>query len=330
MPANLTPQYIEAEEKYKKAQTPEEKLVALQEMLRHLPKHKGTEKIQAELKRKIGEQKKLDSSAKKNKKKGVSYHVDNNGNPQVVLVGPPNSGKSKLICTLTGADLKVADYPYTTILPQPAMMQYENIQIQLVDTPPVSNIRMDPWLPGIVRCGDAVLFVVDLTSNDILEEMPAVLEGLASQRVYLYEDDAREYQAGDTIQKTLLVTNKIDIPGSLDVLELLQDEYKTRFPFFPVSALTGEGLEALRLKIFEMLEIIRVYPKPPGLKKPNMDAPIILPKGSTVWDLADSIHHEISEKLKSARIWNSKEYASGQRVPRDYEIHDGEIIELET
>ncbi|NUM36639.1 MAG: 50S ribosome-binding GTPase [Candidatus Brocadiae bacterium] len=332
MPANLTPQYLEAEQRYRSAKTPQEKLEALELMLREIPKHKGTDKLQAELKRKISDQRK--SSSEKSSKKTVSYSVDSHGNQQVVVIGPPNSGKSKLVSQLTGTEMKVADYPFTTRMPQPAMMKYEDIVIQIVDTPAISEEHCDPWMGSIVRSANAILLVADLTDDSIVKNLGFIFEFLEKQKIYLIEvnqeinlaEDKRTDM--DTFQNTLLVGNKKDVDVSEIVLELLQDEYKTAWHTFPVSSSTGENLEALKHKIFETLDIIRIIPKPPG-KKPDFSSPIILRKGSSVWDLADSIHHDLAQNLKSAKIWNCKDYLDGQRIPIDYILSDRHIVELE-
>lgn len=323
MPANLTPQYMEAEEKYKKARDPEEKLLALQEMLRKLPKHKGTEKIQADIKRKISEQKKSLAAAK-GKKKKPSYYVDSHGYPQVVVIGAPNSGRSRLISQLTGADLKVADYPYTTTAPQPAMMVYDNVHIQLVDTPPIAPGHMDFWMPNVVRGGDAVLLVADLVSDSILEDVEAVIAGLEKHRIYL-NDPPAEDRDGDIVQKALLVANKCDSANAPMIYELLAEAQGRTFEIHSVSAATGEGLETLKKKSFLLLDLVRVYPKPPG-KPVDRAAPILLDLGSTVVDLADKIHHEMAQKLKGARLWGNKDFP--EQVPRDYQLQDEDTIEL--
>ena len=329
MPANLTPQYIEAEEQYRQAKTPEDRLVALKKMLQEIPKHKGTEKLQAELKRKISEQKKAVAGQKAKKKKGISYSVDSQGYPQVAVVGAPNSGRSQLLSQLTATELKVADYPYTTRIPHPVMLQYENIKIQLVDTPPISALHTEPWMPGIVRAADAVLLVADLGNDNVLEELEAVEEILGQQRVLLGGDsDQTPPPRPGMLKRTLLVANKQDLDPSATVLELLRECYSDRLEPLAISAKTGAGLDALKQRIFLLLAIIRVYPKPPG-KKADLTSPIILSQGSNVIDFANKIHHDLAQNFKSARIWNSSDYIDGQRIPGDYRLQDGNIVELE-
>ena len=244
-----------------------------------------------------------------------------------MVIGAPNSGRSKLISTLTNAELKVAEYPYTTRVPHPAMMKYENIRMQLVDTPPISDTYLENWLPGIIRGADVVLLVADLFNDDVLDATEVICERLEKQRIYLYKKNTDEQEGLE--KKTLLVANKSDNPETEDIVELLDECYGKKFQRINVSSETGEGLDELKDKMFEALEIIRIYSKPPGKKVDKTD-PIIIPKNSTVVDLADSIHHELAEKLKSAKIWGSKTYTDGQRIPLDYILNDEEIVELST
>ena len=138
MPANLTPEYLAAEEEFKSAQSHEEKIAALERMLSTVPKHKGTEKLQADIKRRLSRERK--EGHKKGGARTVPFWlVKKEGAGQVALIGPPNAGKSSLLAALTNARPEVADYPFTTHAPTPGMMAYENIQVQLIDLPPVSR-----------------------------------------------------------------------------------------------------------------------------------------------------------------------------------------------
>ncbi len=330
MPANLTPQYHAAELQYRAARTPEEKLDALLIMFREMPKHKGTCHMQADLKRRISEARKLVTSEKQSKKSGVSYHVDSHGYRQVIFVGAPNSGKSQLLAQLTGQPFKVADYPYTTRVPQPAMMKFEDIMIQLVDTPAISEDHKDSWMPGLVRAGDAVVWVLDLSSDDILKDMELLEKFFQEQNVYLIGDqEESELPESADIQSTLLIGNKCDIDGHEIIRDFVNEVYQKRFTLLEVSAKDSMNLNTLRRKIFEILGIIRIYPKPPG-KKPDLSVePIILNKGSTIWDLADHIHHDMAQRLKSGRVWNSTRYPENQKLPIDSELDDRNVVELE-
>ncbi len=328
MPANLTPAYLEAEQKYKQARTPQDRLAALKEMLRTLPKHKGTEKMQADLKRRI---KATSDEAQQKKKGGRSNipYVDSEGAGQLLLVGGPNCGKSALVAKVSGAPVEVADYPYTTRLPQPGMLHYEDIQFQLVDMPPVSPDYMESWLPTLVRSADAVLLMVDLSNHDLLVTLETAEERLGERRVKLTrpEPGLRPKPWEEVVvMPTLLVGNKLDRGEAPDNLDVVRELYGDRFPVIPISVETGEGIDQLARAIFELLDIVRVYTKQPG-KPPDIARPFVLERGSTVMDLAEKVHKDLAERLSFARIWAEDKY-DGQRVPRDHVLEDKDVIEL--
>ncbi|KPJ52181.1 hypothetical protein AMJ39_08460 [candidate division TA06 bacterium DG_24] len=328
MPANLPPQYIQAEQRFREAKTDEEKIARLQEMLAIIPKHKGTEKIRADLKTRLSRLRK--GSAKKQRaasRRPQFDHVEREGAAQVALIGPPNAGKSALLAALTGASPEVAPYPFTTHRPAPGMMPFQNIQIQLIDTPPIASDVMETWLPSLVRKVDFVLFVVDLSSDDILEQTDTVVERLREGRVELVQTAPDDQPAsGVAAKKTVIVANKCDVPGSPERLKILREFFGDRLPLVQVSASTGEGLEDLRTYVYRALEIIRVYTKEPN-RPPDREDPVILKRGSTVLDAARSIHKDFARNLKYARIWGSNTY-DGQRVERAHVLADEDIIEF--
>jgi ribosome-interacting GTPase 1 len=328
MPANLTPEYLEAEREYKAAKTTEEKLAALERMLSVVPKHKGTEKIQADLKRRIS---KLKSQAQKKsgKSRADLYHIRKEGAAQVILVGAPNSGKSALMLALTNAPVEVADYPFTTRKLQPGMMPFENIQVQLIDTPAISREYMETWLPGVIRNADFALIVVNLASDDILEELEAVLEKLAARKVELVCESGRKYtQDGLARVRALILGTHLESQPAEQHLGILKELYGKRFPIYALSSQTGEGVELFRGRLFEELHLVRVYTKTPG-KPPDKKDPVILPEGATVDDFATTIHKDIAKNLKFARIWGKKKY-DGQKVNLDYQLLDEDVVELHT
>ncbi|MFQ5692613.1 MAG: TGS domain-containing protein [Nitrospinota bacterium] len=326
MPANLPPEYLQAEAAYRSASTLPERLEALQEMLRVIPHHKGTDKLIAQLRKKLSQLREESQrrTATSRKRKGVT--VPKEGAAQVVLVGTPNAGKSSLVRRLTRATPEVAAYPFTTLLPVPGMMPYQNIGIQLVDAPPVTFDAARTWLPNLVRGADALLPVVSL-ADDPLEETETVLTTLDGWKVYPEgtEEDA-EPGFGRTFKPMLALANKADAPGAADNLRVLEDLYGSRFPIQAVSAESGEGLEDLKPRLFSLLRICRVYTKTPG-KAPDLDDPVILPVGGTVEDFAASIHKDLRKRLKFARIWGSAKF-DGQKVTRDHVLHDEDIVEL--
>jgi len=326
MPANLTPQYLEVEKRFREAKGAEEKLAALEEMLAVIPKHKGTEHLRGDLKRRLAKLKD-DAEQARRRKGGFSIAVDSEGAGQVVLVGPPNSGKSALVAILSKAPTEVGEYPFTTRKPIAGMMPYVNIQIQLVDLPAVSDAYMEPWVPSLVRPADLCLLVGNLASGAVLEELEQVLAILEKSKVTLVSPgDEGAPAIGWARKRAILVANKMDAPGADDTLEILRSVYESRFPIASVSAQTAHGLEALRRMIYDNLGIVRVYCKPPG-EEPSMKSPVVLPRGSTVLEMAESIHKDFAHQLKFARIWGSGKF-DGQRVQRDYVVQEGDIIEI--
>ena len=328
MPANLTPQYNKAEEDFKKAKTADEKLACLKEMFKLLPKHKGTEKIQADLKTKISDMK---DEAEKEKKKaasvGVSYRIPKQGAGQILLIGGPNVGKSKLLTRLTKATPEVAPYPFTTREPHPGMMAWEDCSVQLIDTPPITKDYLESWLGNMSKSCDACALIVDLADDDGASAAAAVIQHLGEQKTNLVQDvPAGELDPRVHYCRTLIVANKCDDPGAADRLEFLKEFLGGRFAIHSVSAETGQGLEELRTGLYQFLRVLRVYTKQPG-KPADMSSPFTCPIGSTVHDLAGIVHREVQEKLKSARIWGTGVF-DGQTVKRDHVLHDKDVVEL--
>jgi small GTP-binding protein len=328
MAANLTPQYLEAEAEYKKAQTAEERLACLKKMYSLLPKHKASEKLQADLKTKISEAKEETERERKSPKKaGVSYKIPRQGAGQYVIVGAPNSGKSRLLTRLTRATPEVAPYPFTTREPHAGMMDWEDVRVQLIDTPPITADYLESYLSSMVRTADAALLMVDLADDDGPFGAEAVVEKLAQVKTVLtgQPPDQNDNPAIQYV-KTLLVANKIDLPGASERLEIVRELFSQRFPLHVISAEVGTGLEELRNVIYHFLKVIRVYTKHPG-KPPDLTSPFTCPIGSTVLEMSALVHRDFTEKLKSARIWGTGVH-DGQSVARDHVLHDKDIVEL--
>lgn len=328
MPANLPPQYSKAEEEYRKAASPAERLEVLREMFRLLPKHKGTEKLQADLKQKISRAKdEIEGSKGAGKKGGVSHRVPREGAGQVVLVGPPNAGKSAILGAVTNAKPEVAAYPFTTRAPYPGIMSYEDVRIQVVDLPPITAEFLEPWVPSLIRSADAALLVVDLSSDDVADAAEVVLSRLAQMHTELVGTLPFDVE-DETVQhvKTVMVANQIDAEGAADRLDILRDWFSPRFPILPISAQRGEGLDALRRASYDLLGVMRVYTKLPG-KPPDRTKPFTIPIGGTVLDLAREIHRDFEHTLKFARVWGTGVF-EGQTVKRDHELHEADVVEL--
>jgi ribosome-interacting GTPase 1 len=327
MAANLTPQYLEAEAEYKKAQTAEERLACLRKMFALMPKHKASEKLQAELKTKIKNAAEEVEHDRHKKRGGVSYKIPRQGAGQVALVGPPNAGKSRLLTRLTRATPEVAPYPFTTHQPTAGMMDWEDVRIQLIDLPPITADVMEGWVSGMIRAADAAILLVDLADEDGPFAVEAVLDKLATTKTVLVgsppaeiEDYSVEYV------RTLLVANKNDADGAADRLEIVREMFGARFPIHVIAAEHGNGLEDLRSAVYQFLNVIRVYSKQPG-KPADKSAPFTCPVGSTVAEFAGLVHRDFVEKLKSARIWGSGVF-DGQAVGRDHVLADKDIVEL--
>ncbi len=326
MPANLSPDYYRAEEELKKAQSPQDRLKALKGMLAAIPKHKGTEKMQADLKRRISQTN--EEIQKSGKKKGFSVTVDREGGGQVCVAGPPNSGKSQLIARLTDTALEVADYPFTTRAPHPAMMPYEDVKIQLVDLPPVCSQHMEYWVPTILRNCDLILVVFDLADPNVLDGLEDTLEVIEDHKIKLVPHlPPANFWASTVERRGWFVGSKIEKPGARDNWSVIKDIYRERhFGMSAVSAQTGEDMERLRGEIYSALEIIRIYTKKPG-HEPDMQQPYVIRRGSTLLEFAQTVHKDFVENLKFARVWGHTKF-DGMKVTRDYVLKDRDVVEL--
>jgi len=329
MPANLTPQYHKAEEEYRRAATPDEELRCLEAMLREIPKHKGTDKLQAELKHKISRTR-LDAEQHKNapKKGGTGIRLPRQGAGRVMLLGPPNAGKSQLLRSLTRATPEVAAYPFTTREPILGMMPWEDVTVQLIDTPAITADLFDPGTVGLVRGADLVLLLVDLGNDDCVEELQAVLKQFADSKTHLGRDSyLDEDDIGVIYTRTFLVPNKIDLPDAADRLAILHEFCALDFVEYVISAEHGTGLETLREAIYKALDVVRVYTKVPTKKEPDYDRPFTLRRGGTLLDVAELVHKDVARNFKMARVWGTAVHP-GTVMKGDYVVHDKDVVEL--
>ncbi len=328
MPANLTPQYLKAEEDYRRATTLEEELKCLQTMLKEIPKHKGTDHLQAELKSKISKAKKELAAEKSTGKRTRGLRIPRQGAGTAVLLGGPNSGKSRLVAALTRATPEVAPYPFTTTVPAPAMMPWEDVTVQLIDTPPITADYLDSHLHGIIRAADLALLLVDLEGEDGVELCQEALDRLSRTKTRLgRQSRLDEEDVGLSYTRTFLAPNKIDAPGAAERLELLHELVPMDFPEYVVSAERGTGLEPLREAIYRAMDVIRVYSKLPSAKQPDRDRPFTIRRGGTLLEMAGMVHKDFVSGLKYARVWGAAVH-DGTPVKGDYVLHDQDVVEL--
>jgi hypothetical protein len=324
MPANLTPQFIKARERFHKAKEPDEKLAALEEMLRTIPRHKGTDHMVGDIRKQIGKLQDASLRSKKGRGGGGHDHMPKEGAGQAVLVGPPNSGKSSLVAALTNARPEVAEYPFSTLVPVPGMMRFEDVPVQLVDLPPLSVEYTEPWVYSLIRAADVALIVLGLDELDLLEErLEEILLWVEERRIELVVARLSGEEGADHV---------IQVPARivLTKADLVRDAGTVLaglpFPGVAVSTLSGEGLDGFARMTFDALRVIRIYTKLPG-KKPDLKEPYTLPEGSTALDAVRIVHGEFAERLKYVRVWGSGRF-DGQQVPSDYRLADRDIVEI--
>jgi hypothetical protein len=325
MPTNLPPEYSQAERLYKEATTPQEKIETLEDLISTIPKHKGTDKLRADLRRRLS---KLKSSAQA--KKGTSkhesvFHIPSEGAGQIAVIGSTNVGKSSLVDSFTNASPEISDVPFTTWRPMPGMMPIEDIQVQLIDTPALDRDFVEPELVDLIRHCDMQFLMVDLRADPI-RQINDSAELLAQHRIFPEHRGSPEGVGRVAVMPWLVLANKCDDEtGEEDyavMLELMEEEW----PVLPISALNGRNSGNMKQAVFDTLEIVRVYSKLPG-KDPDLNAPFVLKQGSTVEEFAEKIHQDFFNKLKSARVWGSSVF-EGQQVQREYVLQDGDVVEL--
>ena len=342
MPANLPPEYYKLKHQLEVARTDNERLPLLEEMLRITPKHKGTDKVRVDLLRRITKLKK--GEAKKQAKKGHSYHVPKHGAGQIALIGAPNVGKSQIVASFTNAKPAVSPVPYTTSEPAIGMLDYENIQFQLVDTPPITVDFVQPWVFDIVRNADLLLLVLSLASDELLDQIESARSTLIEANILIVgqihpsQQDVEETSNNDVdnvdfltakfTKRAVIVANQMDNQDASDRLEILREFFTDDFAICPLSAITGEGIDELRIAIYEQMEILRIYTKSPGKPVDPRD-PIVLSINGTVIEAAMLLHKDFAEKFKYARIWGDN-WHDGQTVSRGDIVYDGDVLEFHT
>ena len=328
MPANLTPQYLAAEQAFKEAGTIEEKIHCLEEMLRVIPKHKGTDHLQGDLRKRLSKLREQEKKEAGKAHRGHSYKIRKEGAGQVALAGMPNTGKSSIVNILTNAEPEIAAYPFTTRVPQAAMMPYRDINVQLIDMPPISDEHEEHWVVDLLKAAEAVLLVVDL-SADPLSQLEFTVKHMEDRRLLQgrAEEIPEQQRVPAAVYRPMIVAcNKVDNEATEEDYDIFRQLIEVELPTLPVSAATGRGMETLRDDLFDVLNVIRVYSKSPG-HKADLEEPYVLPAGSTVLDFAEAVHKELVDRFRYARIWSENKY-EGQMVNRDEPLLDGDVLEL--
>ncbi len=330
MPANLPPQYYELEREFKAESDPSEKLRLAKELLAMMPKHKGTDKLQADLKAKISKlREQVEGGAQKKggaRQTAAPDSITKEGAGLAILIGPPNSGKSSLLDALTNSKPLIADYPYTTREPMTGMMPYETIQIQLLDTPPISDESQESYLPSLIRQGDLIIMVVDVCNPGFEQRVKLIFDWLEEKRIKLVPSIPEKLE--DTLnvyKRTIFAGHKFLDEGGAEGIERLKQTYPA-FKIVPTSILDDTAMENFKQEIYRSLNIMRVYTKPVG-KDPDFNDPIILKVGGTVEEAAFALHKDFARKLQFAKIWGQGKF-EGQRVKNTYVLSDGDIIEF--
>jgi uncharacterized protein len=350
MPANLSPEYKKAEQAFRAAHEARERLMCLKEMLRTIPRHKGTEHLQADIKSRMRQlTDELNAPHKGPVRSGAAHTIRREGAAQVCLIGPPNSGKSSLHALLTGSKAETGPFPYTTRQPLPGLLPFQDIAFQLVDLPPVAIGHLEPWIAELLQSTDAAWLVVDLANPACAEQLLSIRAQLAQRHIVLNDrwpglscgpDVALPSgpQIPGTVEvddipdpfrvqlPTLLVANKSDLDAGPDEVQVLEELTQTHFPALACSARIGSGLDHLARFLFESLQVVRVYTKPPG-ERPDMSRPFTVRRGDTLLDVARLVHRDVADSLKFGRLWGSGTF-DGQQVGPDYLVADGDVVEL--
>lgn len=345
MPANLSPEYKKAEQAFREASDDRDRLLRLRDMLRTIPKHKGTEHLQADIKSRIKQlTEELAGPKKGAARTGPVHTLRPEGAAQVALLGPPNAGKSSLHVKLTGSRADVGPYPYTTHEPMPGMLPYQDVAFQLVDLPPISEDYIEGWFVNALQPADAALLVADISAPECIDQLEAVGARLDEKRISLIEDwpgltrEATAAPGGSAAAPddeldpfrirlpTLLVVNKIDLAPDPEEVAVLQELLDANYPAVAASTVSGQGLEEIGEFLFRGLEIVRVYTKTPG-HPPEMDRPFTVRRGATVMDVARLVHKEIAGSLKYARAWGTGVF-DGQQIGPEHPLSDADVVEL--
>ena len=334
MPTNVTPEYKKAEAEYRAARETRDRLVALRAMLRTIPKHKGTEHLQAGIKTKIKELTEELAAPRRDGARGGPVHsVRVEGAGQIALLGPPNSGKSSLHDALTGSGATIGPYPFTTRRPQPGMIPVGDVGIQLIDLPPITREHPLPWIGNALQAAHGAMLVVDLTDPGCVEEVDAVVGLLADRKIHLVEEWPRgsvsPSHPDDPFAKLLpavVVATKADLVDDVEEeAAVLQELVGIRLPVQAASVAAGR-VDHLGPWLFDELGVVRVYTESAAKKRD--DRPYTIRRGQTLLDVASMIHKDFARDLKFARLIRPGQ--PDRRIGRAFELQDGDRIEIHT
>jgi len=328
MPTNLPADYFNAQERFRSATTTEDKIKYLEEMMGTIPKHKGTDHLRADLRKKLSKLKSAATSKKTTKKQVSAYHINKEGPGQIIIIGTTNVGKSSLVANQTNADPEVSEVPFTTWTAMPGMMMIDNIQVQVIDTPPISEEYIDPEFLNLIRRVDLLLIMIDLHAHPV-QQLEFVYQKLQENRIApKYLEGQIEVEEFLLHVPTLVVVNKFDSEEYEEHYQIFQELLGQEYPMVPVSVKTGYNIDTLKRMIFEKLNVIRVYSKAPG-KDVDKTSPFVVDQGIQLGEFAGKVHKDFQENLKSAKIWGTSADFPGQMVSRDHVLEDEDVVELQ-
>lgn len=328
MPTNLPADYFNAEERFRSATTPEDKIKYLEEMMSTIPKHKGTDHLRSDLRKKLSKLKTAATSKKTTKKQVSPYHINKEGAGQIVIIGCTNAGKSSLVQTQTNAEPEISQVPFTTWSPMPGMMYIDNVQVQLIDTPPFCEEYIDPEFLNLIRRVDLVLIMLDL-HTDPVQQLKFIYQELQENRIApQHLEGLIEVEDFLLYVPSLVLVNKYDSEEYEEHYQIFKELLDLDCPMLPVSTKTGYNIDTFKQTVFDMLGVIRVYSKAPG-KEVDKTAPFVIEKGTVMGDFAGKVHKDFQENLKSARIWGTSADFPGQMVSRTHVLEDEDVVELQ-
>ncbi len=365
MPANVNYEYITAKGKYEAANTDEERIIGLQEMISRAPAHKGGENLRRDLSRKLAALKnKVERNAAVTKKSGHTINIKKDGAGQVCVLGLTNSGKSTFLTEYTNSKPTIASYQYTTTKPEVGMLDYGGAYIQLIELPSfLEKHELTPQIYSMIRVTDLLIIVIKDGSKEELDQVIKILE---KQDVFITKQKPRiqltksEFLGVSFVNEQNLLIPKpqaiellkssgfraqniiLNQKTTMDDLLLLINPRATFVPAIAVSMPLSKNIKSFNYRnidvydftnnkeiiehIFKLLNKVIVYTKKPR-QKADKTEPLVLEKGQTVTDAAKAIHKTIYKNLKSAKVWGSTRYP-GQNVAKTYKLKNRDVVEF--